>query len=141
LRARGAGVRADEVHVDGVRVTHPDKLLWPADGITKLDLVRYYARVGPTMLPYLRDRPLTLRPFPDGIDAPSYYLKNAPRALPAWVPTWSDVAESTGKPVRFVLGGDLPTLLWCAQYNAIEVHPWLARVDRSDFPARAVVDL
>jgi bifunctional non-homologous end joining protein LigD len=141
LMPRRAAQRAAEVAIAGVRITHPDKLLWPADGITKLDLARYYERVGPTMLPYLRDRPLTLRPFPGGIESSSYYLKNAPSTLPDWVPTWTDVAESTGKPVRFVLGGDLPTLIWCAQYNAIEVHPWLSRVDRPDFPDWAVIDL
>src|SRR5262245_38477079 len=92
---RRAASGAAAVTLAGVPITHPDKPLWPADGVTKLELARYYERLGPTMLPYLRDRPLTLRPFPDGIDRPSYYLKNAPRALPAWVPTWSDVAEST----------------------------------------------
>jgi bifunctional non-homologous end joining protein LigD len=127
--------------VGGVPITHPSKTLWPADGITKLDLVRYYERIGPMMLPYIADRPLTLRPFPGGIEKSSYYMKDAPPRRPSWVPTWADVAKSTGKPVHFVLGGDLRTLIWCAQYNAIEVHPWLSRIDEPDLPDWAVVDL
>ena len=138
-RSRDPGDSA--LSVAGVPITHPSKVLWPEAGITKLDLVRYYERIGPLMLPYVANRPLTLRPFPNGIDQPSYYMKDAPRRRPAWLPTWTDVAKSTGKPVHFVLGGELRTLIWCAQYNAVEVHPWLSRVDEPDLPDWAVVDL
>jgi bifunctional non-homologous end joining protein LigD len=136
-------VRASQpaVEVAGVPVTHPDKLLWPDEGITKLELVRYYERLGPTILRYVADRPLTLRPFPRGIGGPSYYMKNAPEQRPDWVVTWEDTAESTGRPVHFVVAPDVRTLVWCAQYNAVEVHPWLSRVDRPDVPDWAVVDL
>ncbi|MGH2371451.1 MAG: non-homologous end-joining DNA ligase, partial [Chloroflexota bacterium] len=118
--------------------------LWPEDGITKLDLVRYYERIAPIILRYVARRPLTLRPFPRGIDQPSYYLKNAPKGTPHWIETFRDVAESTGEPVAFVVArdkADARTLVWTAQYNAIEVHPWLSRIDQPDEPDWAVLDL
>jgi bifunctional non-homologous end joining protein LigD len=132
---------ADDVEVQGVRITHPDKLLWPADGITKLDLARYYERIAPVMLPYVTGRPLTLRPFLRGIDQPGFFMKDAPSGLPPWLETFRDVAGSTGEPVDFVVARDVRALVWLAQRNAIEVHPWLSRVDDPDHPDWAVVDL
>ena len=69
----------------GVPISHPEKLLWPADGITKLELARYYERVAPILLRYARHRPLTLRPFPRGVDQPGFYLHDAPKGRPAWL--------------------------------------------------------
>jgi bifunctional non-homologous end joining protein LigD len=139
--ARAAARTAPAIEVQGVRVSHPDKVLWPADGITKLDLVRYYERIAPALLPYVARRPLTLRPFPEGIDRPGFYLKDAPRGAPRWLETFRDIAASTGEPIDFVVAHDARTLVWMAQYNAIEVHPWLSRIDRPDHPDWAVVDL
>lgn len=136
-----AAARAARVVRAGVAITHPDKVLFPEDGYTKLDLVEHYERVAPYLLPFLRDRPLTLRPFPRGIGQPGFYLKDAPRGTPSWVPTWRDVAASTGKPVDWIVGGDRRTLLWLANYNAIEVHAWLARIDQPDRPDWLVFDL
>jgi bifunctional non-homologous end joining protein LigD len=129
------------VDVLGVPVTHPDKVLWPAEQITKLDLVRYYERIAPLILRYVRHRPLTLRPFPHGVDRPGFYLKNAPKGAPRWLQTFRDVAESTGEPVDFVVATDERTLVWIAQYNGVEVHAWLSRTDKPDYPDWAVVDL
>ena len=135
-------VPADQaITVHGVRITHPQKLLWPADGISKLDLVRYYEQVGPLLLRYAGRRPVTLRPFPRGVDQPGFYLKDAPKGAPPWLETFSDVAQSTGEAVHFVVLDDLRTLLWMAQFNAVEVHAWLSRVDRPDRPDWAIVDL
>ena len=131
----------DPIEIDGVTITHPDKVLWPDAGFTKRNLVEYYRAVAPYLLPYLARRALTLRPYPRGIGSSGYYLQDAPDGRPAWVPTWCDVAESTARPVNHVVGGDLRTLLWLAQYNAIEVHAWLSRVDQPDQPDFAVVDL
>lgn len=132
---------AEDVEVQGVRITHPDKLLWPADGITKLDLARYYERIAPVMLPYVAGRPLTLRPFLRGVDQPGFFMKDAPSGRPPWLETFRDVAGSTGEPVDFVVARDARALVWLAQRNAIEVHPWLSRVDDPDHPDWAVVDL
>ena len=129
------------VDVAGVQITHPHKLLWRSDGISKLDLAQYYARVGPVMLRYVQDRPITLRPFPRGVDQPGFYMKNAPKGAPPWLETFSDVAGSTGEEVHFVVARDVRTLVWVAQYNGVEVHPWLSRIDQPDCPDWAVVDL
>jgi bifunctional non-homologous end joining protein LigD len=137
-RSSGA---SSPMSVRGVRVTSPDKLLWPEDGITKLDLVRYYEAMAPVLLRYVRDRPLTLRPFMQGITGRGIYMKNAPKGAPSWLRTFTDVAESTGEPVHFVVAEDVKTLIWVAQYNSIEVHAWLSTVDEPDFPDWAVVDL
>ncbi|HEX2184599.1 MAG TPA: non-homologous end-joining DNA ligase [Chloroflexota bacterium] len=136
--------RKETVDVLGVQVTNPRKVIWPQDGITKLDLVRYYERMAPTVLRYAARRPLTLRPFPRGIEQPGFYVKRAPKGRPSWVQTFRDVAESTGEPVDFVVArdeGDARTLVWIAQYNTVELHPWLSRVDRPDEPDWAVFDL
>ncbi len=129
------------VDVDGVRITHPHKLLWRLGRITKLDLAEYYARIAPVMLRYVKDRPITLRPFPRGVEQPGFYVKNAPKGAPPWLETFSDVAGSTGEEVHFVVVRDVRTLVWVAQFNGVEIHPWLSRVDRPDVPDWAVVDL
>jgi bifunctional non-homologous end joining protein LigD len=136
-----SGRTAELMHVGGVTLTHPDKVLWPAQGYTKRDLAAYYRSVAPFLLPFMRDRALTLRPFPRGVAAPGYYLQDAPKAAPDWLPTWRDIAPSTGRPVDHIVGGDERTLIWLVQYNAIEVHTWLSRIDRPDEPDFAVVDL
>ncbi len=135
------GSQRSTVDVEGVTVTHPDKVLWPDDGITKLDLARYYQRMAPVMLRYVRDRPLTLRPFPDGVASPAFYLKDKPRGAPGWIQTFADRAGSTGEMVHFVVATDARVLIWAAQFNSVEIHPWLSRVQQPDRPDWAVVDL
>lgn len=135
--------------VAGVRITHPQKVLFPEDGLTKLDLARYYAAQAPLLLPYVARRPLTLRTFPQGIDGPDVYMKRVPKGAPAWIQTFHDQPEPVRagqpkEPVDYVIATgpeDARTLVWTAQYNAIEVHPWLSRVDRPDHPDWAVLDL
>ena len=138
---RRAGRDHPPVELDGVTLTHPRKVLWPDVGVTKLELAEYYRVVAPYLVPFMRDRALTLRPYPRGIEAPGYYVQDAPKGLPEWVRTWADVATSVGRTVEHIVGGDERTLLWLAQYNAIEVHTWLSRIDRPDEPDFAVVDL
>ena len=136
-----AAREAGPISVRGVRITNPDKLLWPDDGLTKLDLVRYYEAMAPTILKYVRHRPLTLRPFMSGVTGRGIYLKNAPKGAPSWLRTFADVAESTGGTVNFVVAEDVKTLIWVAQYNSIELHAWLSKIDAPDLPDWAVVDL
>ncbi len=137
----GVSKAVESVVVAGVRITHPGKRLWPDEGITKLDLARYYEHIAPVMLRYVKDRPVTLRPFPKGIQAPGFYLKDAPRGAPPWVKTFTDVAASTSKPVDFVVVSDTRALVWAAQVNSVELHPWLSTVHRPDEPDWGVVDL
>src|SRR6266508_5227594 len=127
--------------VEGVRITHPDKVLWPGEGYTKRDLLDYYLEVAASVVPLIAERPLTLRTFPQGINRPGFFRKHAPKGRPRWLETWTDVAESTGEPVDFVVGHGLRTLIWLVQFNVIELHPWLSRIDRPDHPDLAVIDL
>src|SRR3712207_1571488 len=104
---RGRDADGDSTEIDGVTITHPDKVLWPDNGYTKRDLAEYYRRVAPYLLPFLDQRALTLRTYPRGIGAAGFYLQDAPAGRPEWVPTWRDFAESTGRTVEHIVGGDL----------------------------------
>ena len=128
------------LHVDGhdIRLTNLEKVLWPEDGFTKADLIRYYADVAPYLVPWVTDRPLTLKPFPDGIYGMSFYQKNKPSFTPKWVATWVDPEERENE---YILCNDLATVVWMANYTAIEIHPRLARVDDPDHPDHVMVDL
>ncbi len=126
--------------VDGreIRLTNLEKVLWPEDGYTKADLIRYYADVAPYLVPWVKDRPLTLKPFPDGIYGASFYQKDKPSFTPKWVASWTDPLEPEND---YVLCNDLPTVVWMANYTAIEIHPRLARIDDPDHPDYVMVDL
>ncbi len=124
-----------------VTVTHPDKVLWPADGITKGDLVGYYRAVAPVLLPHLRDRPLVMRPFPGGIEGPSYYRQTLPRTAPAWLPRYRYTARSDRRVNAMPIVDGEAALVWLANQAAIELHPWLSRIDRPDAPDYVVLDL
>ena len=139
--AKSTAARVPAVlNVDGreIRLTNLEKVLWPEDGFTKADLIRYYADVAPYLVPWVKDRPLTLKPFPDGIYGTTFYQKNKPSFTPKWVTTWVDPEE---KENEYILCNDLPTVVWMANYTAIEIHPRLARVDDPDHPDYAMVDL
>jgi bifunctional non-homologous end joining protein LigD len=129
------------VTVEGVRISSPEKVLWPDAGIAKLELARYYAAMAPVILKYVRHRPLTLRPFPRGVDETGFYLKDVPKGAPPWLQTFADVARSTGETVRFVVAEDARTLVWIAQFNSVEIHAWLSTIEHPDEPDWAVVDL
>ncbi len=140
--AREARVPAT-LTIDGhtIRLTNLEKVLFPEDGYTKADLIRYYTEVSPFLIPWVRDRPLTLKLFPDGIAAAHFYQKDKPDFTPTWVHTWVDTEAEREGGIDYVLGNDLATLVWLANYTAIEIHPWLSRVDDPDHPDFAIVDL
>ncbi len=123
------------------RLTRPQKLLFPEAGLTKLDLVRYYLAVSLVLLPHLRDRPLTLKQFPDGVGGRSFFRQHVPAYRPRWVATYRARAESTGRDVEHVLVNDAATLAWLANQAAIELHPWLSRALHPDRPDLMVFDL
>ncbi|MPZ24075.1 MAG: hypothetical protein GEU28_11155 [Dehalococcoidia bacterium] len=136
--------KAIEIDAGGrpVRITSPDKVLFPRDGITKLDLVRYYLDVAPILLPQVKGRPLTMRPFPDGIDHEAYYRRNTPKGAPPWLRGYTYKPNSRpGSTTTSPIVDDEAGLAWLANYNAIEVHPWTSRVDRIDRPDCLVFDL
>jgi bifunctional non-homologous end joining protein LigD len=146
-----------ETEVEGRRLTlsNLDKVLYPATGFTKADVIDYYARIAPVMLPHLRDRPLTMRRFPNGVASGSFFEKNVPKGAPSWirtvvVPSVRDGqgggrrGSGTGSVTHVVCDG-LPTLVWAANLAAIELHVPLWRVGDGDgrptFPDHVVFDL
>ena len=121
-----------------VRITHPDKVLFP-DGITKADLAEYYRDVAGAMLPHVRDRPVSMQRFNGGITRPGFFHKDIPKGAPEWVPTVE--VPKKGGTVRHVLANETATLVWLANQNCITPHVSTARADRLDRPDRIVWDL
>jgi bifunctional non-homologous end joining protein LigD len=123
------------------RLTRPQKLLFPGAGMTKLDLVRYYLTVSPALLPHLRDRPLTLKQYPDGVGGRSFFRKHAPTYRPSWISTYRARAGSTGRDVEYIVANDEATLAWVANQAAIELHLWLSCTTHVERPDWMVFDL
>jgi bifunctional non-homologous end joining protein LigD len=122
-----------------VKISHPDKLLFPDDGITKADLADYYERVSEWMLPHLRDRPVSMQRFPDGIGGPGFFHKDAPDYFPDWIAR-AELPKSGGT-VTHVLIQNTDTLRYLANQNTITPHVFLSRADRPHQPDRLVFDL
>jgi bifunctional non-homologous end joining protein LigD len=124
-----------------VEVTRPDKLLWPALGITKRGFVDYLGSVADRMLPWLRDRPLTLIRAPDGVDGQRYFQKDTPAYAPSWIRTVTIAAPSAKRDVAYTVCNDAATLAWLGNQAAIEFHPAPVRRDRLERPDLLVVDI
>ena len=120
-----------EVGGHRIHVTNLDKALWPeADGraaATKRDMLAYYAQVAPSLLPHLRDRPITMTRYPNGITGGSFYQKHWEHDLPPFVETTRVFSSSNEADVEYLMVNNLPTLLWLAQLADIELHPWFSR--------------
>jgi bifunctional non-homologous end joining protein LigD len=123
-----------------LNVSSLDKPYFPADRITKGEVMRFYARVAPAILPLIADRPLVLKRFPEGITGPSFFQQNVPDDAPRAVRA-ETIRSSKGEEHRRIVAGDLPTLLYTVQIGAIDVHPWLSRTRSSAFADYAVLDL
>jgi len=124
-----------------VEVTRPDKLLWPAPGVTKRMYVDYLATVADRMLPWLRDRPLTLIRAPDGVDGQRYFQKSTPSYAPSWIRTVTIPAPSAKRDVAYTVCNDAATLAWLGNQAALEFHPAPVRRDRLERPDLLVVDI
>jgi bifunctional non-homologous end joining protein LigD len=124
-----------------VEVTRPDKLLWPALGITKRAFVDYLGSVADRMLPWLHDRPLTLVRAPDGVDGQRYFQKDTPSYAPSWIRTVSIPAPSAKRDVAYTVCNDAATLAWLGNQAALEFHPAPVRRDRLERPDLLVVDI
>ena len=122
-------------------LSRPDKLLWPAEGVTKRRYLEYLETVSGEMLPWLRDRPLTLVRAPDGVGEHRYFQKDTPRYAPDWIRTVPIRAESAKRTVRYVLCNDRRTLAWLGNQAALEFHPSPVRVPRLDRPDLLIFDL
>lgn len=124
-----------------VAVTNPAKVLWPGEGITKGELIRYYQEVAPVLLPHLHDRPLVMKPYPNGIEGRFYYRQTLPKTAPAWLPRWTHMPRAGAQANHMPLAQNLESLTWLANQAAIEMHPWLSRVDAPEQPDYVVLDL
>lgn len=131
-------VRVDDREVE---LTNLDKYLWPEDGITKADYIHAVFMLSHLLLPQLRDRPLTVTRYPDGIDGDWFYQKDCPEHAPDWIPTYPVTSPGGDKVTRYILAQEPATLVWLANQAAIEFHPWMSRVQSPDFPDYAVIDL
>jgi len=124
-----------------VQFTNLDKILYPEAKITKAQVIEYYIRIAPLMLPFLTDRPIVLTRFPDGADKEGFYEKNAPAGLPSWVKTLKSYSESAKREINYILCNDLDTLVWLANLAALEIHMTLAIKDSLDTPDLVLFDL
>jgi bifunctional non-homologous end joining protein LigD len=122
-----------------------DKLFWPDEGITKGDLIDYYRSVADVVVPLLRDRPFTMKRYPDGIAAKPFFQKNAPSHMPDWIPTAEFPATSredrSKRMINYPLVNEEAALLWMANMGCIDLNAWLSRADRADRPDVALFDL
>ena len=130
-----------DVDVEGrkLSLTNLDKVLYPRSGFTKAQVIDYYLRIAPVLLPHLRDRPLTLKRYPNGVDKPFFYEKNCPSHRPPWVRT-ATVATSS-KEIEFCLVQDVATLAWAANLADLELHVPLHRYRAPQRPDSIVFDL
>ena len=122
-------------------VTNPHKVFWPEDGYTKSDLLDYYEAVAPLLLPYLRDRPLVLTRFPDGIHGKSFFQKDAPDYVPDWVATRRIYSKDADRDIDYFIVNDAESLRYVANLGAIPLHIWASRLDTLERPDWLVLDL
>jgi bifunctional non-homologous end joining protein LigD len=120
---------------EALKLTRLDKVFWPVEGYTKGDLLAYYERVWPWLAPYLKDRPVVLTRYPDGIEGKSFYQKNAPEFTPEWA------RRETIDGTDYFVCNDLRTLLYVINSGAIPLHVWSARVGALDHPDWLILDL
>jgi bifunctional non-homologous end joining protein LigD len=123
-----------------LKMTHPDKVLFPKEKITKEELARYYAKVARLMLPLIKDRPISMKRYPKGIKQGGFFQKNAPKTLPSFVKT-APVSRQEKGSTLMVLCNNVETLLWLANQNCITPHIWLSRIDKPHTPDRLIFDL
>ena len=123
-----------------LKFNHITKLYWPEDKITKGEMLNYYYKVGEYMMPYLKDRPMSLNRFPGGIHGQSFYQKNVTDKAPDWAKTFDHITDE-GKVTKYLVGTDEASLLWMASLGCIEINPWFSRAQTPDNPDYCVIDL
>jgi bifunctional non-homologous end joining protein LigD len=140
---REAKTETLSVNVEGqpVRLSHLNKVYFPEKNLTKRDLLCYYARVAPLILPFLRERPLVLRRMPEGLKGHLFYQKDAGEAAPDWMTTVVIPGGERGKDVRYYVANDMAALLYLTNLGCIDHNPWASRIDDLDHPDYLFVDL
>src|SRR5437899_4993169 len=124
-----------------IQVSYLDKVLDPEAGCTTRLVIDYYIRVAPVLLPHLKDRPLTMKRYPDGVEGEFFYEKNCPSHRPKWVQTAKVWSESNNRMMNYCLVQDLPTLIWAANLADLELHTSLSRKNNIERPTMMVFDL
>ena len=124
-----------------ITVSHAEKILYPGGKFTKSGVVDYYRRVAPYLLPHFRNRPVTLRRYPDGVFGEAFYEKDAPGFTPDWVKTFPVSRHEGGPDINYILINDRRTLIWAASIAALELHPFLHCVPQIERPTHIVFDL
>jgi len=132
-----------EVVVEGkkLKLSNLDKVLYPKAGFSKGQVIDYYTRIAPAVLPHLRNRTLTLKRYPNGVDQPYFYEKQSPKHRPEWVPTKAVWSEGNARNVDCTICNDLPTLVWLANLADLELHTNLSLAGDVDTPTMMVFDL
>jgi bifunctional non-homologous end joining protein LigD len=129
-----------------LKLSNLDKPFWPEEGITKGDLLAYYQAVAPVLVPHLKDRPFTLRRYPNGIDGKAFFQKDAPKGMPEWIGTARIHVTTRDRPrqrrwIRAPLVNDELALLWMVNMGCIDMNAWYSRVDRLERPDFVLFDL
>jgi len=124
-----------------VTITNPKKIFWPDEGYTKADLIAYYEAVAPLLLPYLRERPVVLTRYPDGITGKSFFQKDAPEFVPAWVRTERIYSKEAEREIDYFIVNDVETLRYIANLGTIPLHLWSSRLGSLERPDWLILDL
>jgi bifunctional non-homologous end joining protein LigD len=127
-----------------LKLSNLDKPFWPEEGISKGDLLAYYRDVAPAILPHLKERPFTMKRYPDGWEGKFFFQKDAPKHMPDWIPTAefeASTREGTRRKIRFPLVNDELALLWVANMGCIDMNTWYSRVDKPSRPDWVLFDL
>jgi bifunctional non-homologous end joining protein LigD len=124
-----------------VALSNLDKVLFPEDGFTKRDLIRYYVTIAPVMLPYLRDRPLNLWRWPDGVTGKSFWQKQVPGHTPPWIRRWDYPEAGSSESHTYLVADRVATMAWLANHATIDMHPWTSTVAAYRTPTYALIDI
>ena len=124
-----------------MKFTNLKKIFWPDEGYTKGDLIDYYRIIAPFLLPYLKDRPVVLTRYPDGIAGKSFFQKDAPEFVPSWVRREKIYSKDTDRDIGYIIVNDLETLLYVINMGTIPLHLWSSRIDSLERPDWLVLDL
>jgi len=137
------GPKKTEVTIGRRKLTlsNPDKVYWPGPGFTKGKMVAYYRAVASVIVPHLKDRAVTLKRYPEGVDGFSFFEKNCPKHRPDWVRTVDVDRKKDGKTIHYCVGWDEATLVWMANLGSIELHVSLSRASNLMRPTAMVYDL
>ncbi len=124
-----------------VSFTNLDKILFPEQGLKKSWVIEYYIRIAPHMLGFLKNRPIVMNRYPDGVDSEGFYEKDRPMGIPEWVKTFKNYSETAQREINYVICNDLDTLIWMANLAAIEINITLSTIDNYDTPDLVLFDI